>query len=365
VAVPHSCSSSRSVWSGSPILLSTGVAIAGLSFCLLTISKGDVVQFATLPQVVQTTVIRETRIPTPASVIRVVQEPEGMYEVVVQTDTGEQTIYVSTEGTIVRRPRTAVREEGSEGGETFVTIEEIERGGSRYEVVDRDQGIYIDRQTNRRVRIRREGSEEEQGTIKKEERSGGEVDESKQRNERDGRNFRNETRTKEESNSVGEQNGRDEGNVTTKEKEGKSGVGKGDRRNEKRNTRDLNDERQETPKGEGNLRNDERNGNEGSKVGQGDQGNERKDSRDLSKSKQQAPKGEGNVTNDERNKAHVNKNDQRSPRPEGNMTDEGNKGERTQEGVNQTRKQNEPATQKPGGEEKERTTGKERGSPTP
>jgi hypothetical protein len=38
------------------------------------------------------------------------------------------------------------------------------------------------------------------------------------------------------------------------------------------------------------------------------------------------------------------------------MTNEGNKGERTQEGMNQTRKQNEPATQKPGGEEKERIT---------
>src|ERR1700757_906431 len=64
-------------------------------------------------------------------------------------------------------------------------------------------------------------------------------------------------------------------------------------------------------------------------------------------------------------KPTLTKSDQRSPRPEGNMTNEGNKGERTQEGVNQTRKQNEPATQKPGGEEKERTTGKERRSPTP
>lgn len=338
------------------------IAITGLSFCLLTISKGDVIQFTTLPEVVQTTVIQETRIPTPASVIRVVQEPEGIYEVVVQTDTGEQTIYVSTEGTIVQRPRTAVREEGSEGGETFVTIEEIQRGGSRYEVIDRDQRIYIDRQTNRRVRIRREGGEQEQGTIKKEERSDGEVNEGKQRNERDERNFRNETRTKEESNSVGDRNERDEGKVTTKEKEGKSGVGKGDQRNEEKNTGDLNNGRQESPKGEGNLRNDERDGNEGNKRGQGDQG---KDSRDLKKNKQEAPKGEGNVTNDENKKADVNKNDQRSPNPEGNLTNEGNKGERTQEGANQTRKQNEPATQKPGGEEQERTTGKERGSPTP
>ena len=338
------------------------LTMAGLSFCLFTISKGDVIQFMALPQVVQTTVIRETRIPTPASVIQVVQEREGIYEVVVQTDTGEQTIYVSTEGTIVQRPRTAVREEGSEGGETFVTVEEIQSGGSRYEVIDRDQGSYLDRQTNRRVRIRREGSEEEQGTIRKEERSDGEVNGSKQRNERDDRNFRNETRTKEESNSVGDRNGRDDGKATTKEKEGKSGVEKGDQRNEKRNARDLNNEQQESPKGEGNLRNDERNGNEGSKLGQGD---ERKDSRDLNKNKQEAPKGEDNFTNDESKKADVNKNDQRNPSPEGNLTNERNKGERTQEGVNQTRKENEPATQKPGGEEKERTTGKGKGSPTP
>jgi hypothetical protein len=337
-------------------------AITGLSFCLLTISKGDVIQFTTLPEVVQTTVINETRIATPASVIRVVPEPEGIYEIVVQTDTGEQTIYVSTEGTIVQQPRTAVREEGSEGGETFVTIEEIQRGGSRYQVIDRDQGIYVDRQTNRRIRIRRGGSEQEQGTIKKRERSDSEVDEGKQRNERDERNFRNETRTKEESNSVGDRNERDEGKVTTKEKEGKSGLGKGDQRNEERNSRDLNNERQESPKGEGNLRNDKRNGNEGSKFRQGDQG---KDSGDLNKNKQEAPKGEGNVTNDESKKADVNKNDQKTSSPERNLTNEGNKGERTQEGANQTRRQNEPATQKSGGEQKERTTGKGKGSPTP
>jgi hypothetical protein len=337
-------------------------AITGLSFCLLTISKGDVIQFTTLPEVVQTTVIHETRIPTPASVIRVVQEPEGVYEVVVQTDSGEQTIYVSTEGTMVQRPRTAVREEGSEGGETFVTGEEIQKGGSRYEVIDRDQGIYIDRQTKRRVRIRREGSEEEQGTIKKEERSDGQVNEGRQRNEGDDRNFRNETRTKEESSSVGDRTERDEGRVITKEKEAKPGVEKGDQRNEGRNTRDLNNERQESLKGEGKLRNDERNGNEGSKLGQGDQG---KDSRDPNKNKQEAPKGEGNVPNDESKKADVNKNDQRTQNPESNLTNEANKEERTQEGTNQIRRQNEPATQKPGGEEKERTTGKGKGSPTP
>jgi hypothetical protein len=337
-------------------------AITGLSFCWLTISKGDVIQFTTLPEVVQTTVIHETRMPTPASVIRVVQEPEGIYEVVVQTDTGEQTIYVSTEGTIVQRARTAVREEGSEGGVPFVTIEEIQRGGSRYEVIDREQGIYIDRQTNRRGKIGREGNEEEQGTIKKEERSDGQVKEGKQRNEGDDRNFRNETRTKEESRSIGDRNERDEGKVTTKEKEAKPGVEKGDQSNEERNTRDVNNERQESPKGEGKLRNDERNGSEGSKVGQGDQG---KDSRDPNKNKQEAPKGEGNVPNDESKKAGGNKNDQRTQNPESNLTKEGNKEERTQEGTNQSGKQNEPATQRPGGEEKERTTGKGKGSPTP
>jgi hypothetical protein len=124
----------------------------------------------------------------------------------------------------------------------------------------------------------------------------------------------------------------------------------------------LNNERQESPKGEGKLRNDERNGNEGSKLGQGDKG---KDSRDPNKNKQEAPRGEGNVPSDESKKADVNKNDQRTQNPESNLTNEGNKGERTQEGTNQIRRQNQPATQKPGGEEKERTTGKEKGSPTP
>jgi hypothetical protein len=53
-------------------------------------AQADEIQFTTLPQPVQTTVIRETHISDPTAVTRVVQDPNGIYAVTVHGETGER-----------------------------------------------------------------------------------------------------------------------------------------------------------------------------------------------------------------------------------------------------------------------------------
>src|SRR5438132_10140412 len=64
--------------------------------------QADEIQFTTLPQPVQTTVIRETHIPGPAGVLRVIQDTNGIYAVTVRGETGEQVVYVTSSGRIVQ-----------------------------------------------------------------------------------------------------------------------------------------------------------------------------------------------------------------------------------------------------------------------
>src|SRR6202790_5154709 len=61
----------------------------------------DEVEFTTLPQPIQTTVIRETHIANPTFVTRVVRDETGTYAVTVRGDSGERIVYVNNEGAIV------------------------------------------------------------------------------------------------------------------------------------------------------------------------------------------------------------------------------------------------------------------------
>src|SRR5271166_1759827 len=83
-----------------PILIAAGALLD-------TAVRADDVQFTTLPQTVQTTVIRETHIPGPAGVVRVIHDSTGVYAVTVRGDTGEQVVYVNDAGAIVQAPATA------------------------------------------------------------------------------------------------------------------------------------------------------------------------------------------------------------------------------------------------------------------
>src|SRR5580700_10043289 len=136
--------------------------VAGLGLSLCAITKAREIQFTTLPEVVRTTVIHKYNVVSPEKVIRVVELPDNIYELTVVTDTGNQVVYVKTDGTIVERPEGVVEtregtrsEEGSES-EVTITVDQVRSAGERYEFVQ-DQGpdaIYIDHQTNKRVIVR-------------------------------------------------------------------------------------------------------------------------------------------------------------------------------------------------------------------
>jgi hypothetical protein len=113
--------------------------------------------------VVRTTVIHKYNVVSPEKVVRVVELPDNIYELTVVTDTGNQIVYVKTDGTIVERPGEAVEgrettesREGAESGEINITLDQVRSASDRYEFVQ-DEGpdaIYIDRHTNKRVIIK-------------------------------------------------------------------------------------------------------------------------------------------------------------------------------------------------------------------
>jgi hypothetical protein len=133
------------------------VAVAGASLCLVALAKADEIQFTTLPQVVQSSVIKQTRITSPSRVVRVVQD-NGIYGVTVMTDTGQQVIYVNPTGTIVESP-TVTHETTTttttEVPDQVVTTQEIQAAGSRYELIEKKghKAIYLDHQTGRKVKV--------------------------------------------------------------------------------------------------------------------------------------------------------------------------------------------------------------------
>jgi hypothetical protein len=137
------------------------IATAGVSLCLYGLGKADEIEFSTLPQVVQHTVIQQTRIANPQKVIRVVQE-SGVYAVTVNTDSGQQIVYVNPAGNIVQAP--AVQETTTTTTTTepeagaFVTYDQIQQGGSRYELIKKDKHkeVYLDHQTGKKVTVKEE-----------------------------------------------------------------------------------------------------------------------------------------------------------------------------------------------------------------
>jgi hypothetical protein len=141
------------------------IAVAGASVCLVALAKADEIQFTTLPQVVQSSVIKQTRITSPTRVVRVVQD-NGVYGVTVMTETGQQVVYVNPTGEIVEAP-TIVHETAptvthettttttTEVPGQVVTTQEILAAGSRYELIEKKghKAIYLDHQTGRKVKV--------------------------------------------------------------------------------------------------------------------------------------------------------------------------------------------------------------------
>ena len=140
------------------LILVLGVS---LSSSFLPKAQADEIQFTTLPQPVQTTVIRETHISNPSYVSRVVRSEGGVYAVTVRRDTGEQVVYVNAEGAIMQGPSTStttttVQQQPAEEG--IVTYQQIQKEQPRYELIQKEgrKEIYLDRQTGKKVKVERE-----------------------------------------------------------------------------------------------------------------------------------------------------------------------------------------------------------------
>jgi hypothetical protein len=175
------------------------VAVLGLFLCATTNAKEKEVQFTTVPEVVRTTVFHKYHIASPEKVVRVVEEPDNIYEITIVTDSGQQIVYVNADGTIVERSGGVVEttKDASESDEVTVTLDEVQSGGERYEFVQ-DQGpdaIFIDHQTNKRVIVKGGGGHGPRGGARTKEGSQTDV----QTNERSTEKSRTDVRTNEEN----------------------------------------------------------------------------------------------------------------------------------------------------------------------
>jgi hypothetical protein len=140
----------------------------GAGICINSAALADEIQFNTLPQPVQTTVIRETHIANPTYVTRVVRDGDGVYAVSVRGNGGDQVVYVNSEGAIVQpssatttRTTTTVRQqdqttESVEG--TVVTYDQVQQDLPRYQLLKKEgrKEVYLDRKTGQKVIVKRE-----------------------------------------------------------------------------------------------------------------------------------------------------------------------------------------------------------------
>ena len=147
--------------------ISTALAI-GAGICINSAALADEIQFTTLPQTVQTTVIRETHIANPTYVTRVVRDDSGVYAVTVRGNGGDQIVYVNSEGAIVQpssatttTTTTTVQHpdqttEPAEG--TVVTYDQVQQDLPRYQLLEKKgrKEVYLDRKTGQKVTVKRE-----------------------------------------------------------------------------------------------------------------------------------------------------------------------------------------------------------------
>jgi hypothetical protein len=141
----------------------------GTGIFINSAALADEIQFNTLPQPVQTTVIRETHIANPTYVTRVVRDGDGVYAVSVRGNGGDQVVYVNSEGAIVqpssatttRTTTTTVQQQdqttqSAEG--TVVTYDQVQQDLPRYQLLKKEgrKEVYLDRKTGQKVTVKRE-----------------------------------------------------------------------------------------------------------------------------------------------------------------------------------------------------------------
>jgi hypothetical protein len=139
--------------------LYTGILAMALS--LAAFARADEIQFTTLPQPVQTGVIRETHIADPSMVTRVVRDEGGVYAVTVRENDATRVVYVNDSGTIVQAPSSTTTTTTTERAEPIVTYQQVRQDLPRYQLIEKkgDKEIYMDRQTGQKVKVKREDSD--------------------------------------------------------------------------------------------------------------------------------------------------------------------------------------------------------------
>jgi hypothetical protein len=135
-------------------------ALLALTLSLGAFARADDIQFTTLPQVVQTTVVRETHIPDATLVTRVVRENGGIYAVTVRQNGATRVVYVNEAGAIVDTPTSTVTTTtATEPAEQeVITYEQVKQNLPRYELIEKkgNKEVYIDHQTGQKVKVKRE-----------------------------------------------------------------------------------------------------------------------------------------------------------------------------------------------------------------
>ena len=140
--------------------LYTGILALALS--LAAFARADEIQFTTLPQPVQTSVIRETHISDPSLVTHVVRDEGGVYAVTVRENDATRVVYVNDSGMIVQAPSSATTTTTTtERAEPVVTYQQVQQDQPRYQLIEKkgDKEIYMDRQTGQKVKVKREKSD--------------------------------------------------------------------------------------------------------------------------------------------------------------------------------------------------------------
>lgn len=294
------------------------VAVLGLFLCATTKAKEKEVQFTTVPEVVRTTVFHKYHITSPEKVVRVVEEPDNVYELTVLTDSGQQIVYVNADGTIVERPGGVVEttKGESESGEVTVTLDQVQNAGERYEFVQ-DQGpdaIFIDHQTNKRVIVKGGAGHGGRGGVRTKEGSQTDV--------RSNEKSQTDVRTNEEN----------KGGVRTEERDQQSG-----------NMREKTDQGN-SDQGQKNMRNEQRNADQ-------DQKNMKEGEKTQDRSSQGEQRDQGN---------------RETTAPGNGRQEDKNASERNMNGEQQGQKQQRESTRTPGEKQsQENSKGKGKASPTP
>jgi hypothetical protein len=139
--------------------MKTYVALLALTLSLGAFARADEIEFTTLPQPIQTTVIRETHIPSATAVTRVVRQDGGIYAVTVRQSEGTKVVYVNESGTIVQAPSSTVTTTTTEPTEQqVITYEQVQQDVPRYQLIEKkgNKEVYLDRQTGQKVTVKRE-----------------------------------------------------------------------------------------------------------------------------------------------------------------------------------------------------------------